>query len=138
GAAMEQEEALKKAIGLMKRRIEQGDPTDPNMGDLYMRLAEMYFKLANIYERKQFDLLDQQREAEDSGNAAASAQLDRDMQAAGAEVTTARNDANTILAEFLREFPGHPDEAKALFYLSYNLSEAGQQDEAQLFIEQLL
>lgn len=131
GWEQEKLENLTKALKLMERRVQAGDPDEERYPEYLERLSEMYMKMARYYELRAFERLEQSREMEDAGKKGKAQELLRLKEDDEKEALAYRQKALDGLKRITKEYPRYENTDKAEFYQGFMYAEMGNSDKAK-------
>jgi len=126
-------EALDNEIEAVKQLIEMSDPTDVEVPDYYMRLADLYWEKSLWYENQLYSeaLASERDQAEKSGDAV----LIQKSQAREAEYKTLmgqwREQTVDTYKMIAQQYPNHPNVDAVYYYLGIYLNALGRADEGR-------
>lgn len=126
-------EALDNEIEAVKQLIEMSDPTDVEVPDYYMRLADLYWEKSLWYENQLYSeaLAAEREQAEKSGDAV----VLQKAQAREAEYKTLmgqwREQTVDTYKMVAQQYPNHPNVDAVYYYLGIYLNALGRADEGR-------
>ncbi len=130
GDQAEYEKTLDKQIQELYKLTRKFE-NNPNRGELWLRLAELYVEKATLVDARKQDLYDQQLAQFQSGKTKVKPKLDL------VESRDYNKKAIQLYEWFLRDYPKDEKTSQALFFLGYNYFELGDTKKGSFYYDQL-
>lgn len=119
--------------------IKKALPDEPKQDiEEWERLAYDYLHLALVHETQASDMLDIANAAEQLGNRSKATEMRRQYEENQKIARISRNKANDIFFKIAKEYPLYVNIDKVLFFLSYNLRQMGEMEDAIAVAQKLV
>ena len=130
GDQAEYERTLDKQIQELYKLTKKFE-NNPNRGELWLRLAELYVEKATLVDARKQDQYDEQLRQFQAGKTKVKPKLDI------AESRDYNKKAIQLYEWFLRDYPKDEKVSQALFFLGYNYFELGDTKKGSYYYDQL-
>lgn len=126
-------EALDNEIEAVNQLIEMSDPTDVEVPDYHMRLADLFWEKALWYENLLYSeaLADEKESVTRSGDTIAIQRIQATEQEYRQQVVDWREKTISTYKGVAKEFPNHPNVDVVYYYLGIYLNAIGRADEGR-------
>lgn len=134
------EESIRASIENQKQILELEDPAEPKYPEMVIALADFYWDLSEIYDRRQNDddLLDKLTGCEDRKDTKCVAAVKAKLEGLADEMRIYQGKTVETYQDVLAKYPSAPKLDEVRYFLAYHLSLMGRDQESTEVYKQLI